>query len=78
MAVIVTCPSESLTFVNGSPVCAEEWTTYEYSEVATLSQVMEEYLAFDGEIFGIVTGFLLVSWIVSFFTGKVARVLGRV
>lgn len=76
MSVMLTCEIEELTVTNGVPACSN-WQIYQYSDASNLVEAMDRFLAFDLGTFSIVLGFLIVTWIVSFSTGKIARQLGR-
>lgn len=76
MSVILTCEVEHLSINNGVPVCSE-WQIYQYTDASNLVEAMDRYFAFDLETFLMLSGFLIVSWLISFSAGAVARTLGR-
>jgi hypothetical protein len=77
MALVLTCDLANLTIdVDNKPSCSS-WSMTEYTDSSNLVAAMDEYLGFDAETFGIVTGFFWVAFLTALFAGKVVRVLMR-
>lgn len=77
MAVVFTCdPSDTTYTVTGEVQCSD-WIATEYTDASNLAATMDELLGFDLEIYGLIEGALIISFLVGHYAGKVARVLGR-
>ena len=78
MALVLTCDLADLTISssNNTPRCTN-WVMTEYTDASNLILTMDELLGFDAEIFGIVEGFFLITFITALFAGKAVRVLMR-
>ena len=77
MAKLFTCEPLDITYdVDGSALCSS-WIEVEYSDSSNLIATMDEYLAFDVEIFGIVEGAMILAFIGGHIAGKVLRIMGK-
>lgn len=77
MALVLTCDLANLTIdVNNQPSCSN-WVMTEYTDASNLIATMDDLLGFDAEVFGIVEGFFLISFLTALFAGKAVRVLMR-
>lgn len=77
MALVLTCDLADLTIDNqNSPQCTN-WVMTEYTDASNLIATMDGLLGFDAEVFGIVEGFFLITFLTALFAGKAVRVLMR-
>ena len=77
MALVLTCDLADLTIdTSNRPQCSS-WVMTEYTDSSNLITTMDELLGFDAEIFAIVEGFFLITYITALFAGKAVRVLMR-
>ena len=77
MALVLTCDLANLVVDPDGTARCSAWTMTEYTDASNLVASMDEYLGFDPEIFGIIEGFFIVTFLTALFAGKVARVLMR-
>jgi len=77
MALVLTCELADLTVNNQNvPSCAN-WVMTEYTDSSNLIATMDSLLGFDAEIFAIVEGMFITTFLTALFAGKMIRVLMR-
>ena len=77
MAKFFTCEPTDITYNSNGTIHCSAWVEIEYVDSSNLIATMDEYLAFDAEIFGIVEGAMILAFISGHIAGKVLRIMGK-
>ena len=77
MSVFFTCDEVNITYNSNGTVRCSSWVEIQYVDSSNLIATMDEYLAFDAEIFAIVELAMILAFISGHVAGKVLRIMGK-